>query len=518
METVVSRQSQDSEERSFEVFALFGGTFFVAALTILTALALFSMQFVVSAHVAALRSSFLVAGLALIVAVPLGFGAGVYVSLLLTGKARAMASRSLDMVGVVPSVIWAIPCAAALMDVRAAPLRAVGLAGLALGLALAPGFAASVRDWLDNAPPDLVDQSLLLGARPWSTLRVVLMPYARRGLIGTIGTLFARAVGEAIVVTLVLGEVPSQTLGGALSVASGEAFDVRAVMAMAGLLLLATLPLQILSRAWAHSTPAQSRSLAVPVLERGAHVFAGVSYGLLLTALVCICAWLVRRASGAWSETLSGALNGVLLTTASMFLGAPLGIAGAVCLVEFPERRWARPVRFAGELLLSIPPVVIGVFALVIGRGLGLPTVGYATLALSLMMAPSVMRRTTRVLRSVSRASRHSALELGASRVRTFWIVVMGGARRPLVGGLLAAAARTLGSTSALLFVPHLRVPATLAFRHARASEIGPSATAGAALMVLVLGLKAFSHYLTEIRPTRVLVGSRTNNERGVHG
>jgi ABC-type phosphate transport system permease subunit len=496
MEAAVPHKPHDSEQRFFESVSRAGGIGLIGAFGVFVALGAAFIPGITRAIAVQLGYSVVVALIALFIAAPLGFGAGSYAAMFLKGDARRFASRSLDMLGVVPSVLWAVPLVALLPAHLTVP-RALLVSGIVLGAALSSGFAASVRDWLENVPPELAEQSAALGGRPWATFRLVVLPYVRTGLIGTLGVLFARALGEAILVSIVLAGSSVQSLAGGVAIGSavGNERD-PALLSMAALLLFATLPVQFVSRVLAHRVPTQTASFARPAAERFARFASGAAFVLIMGTFVLVCIWLVRTMSGLSLDSAVGAFNGLFLALSATLLGAPFGLCGAICIVEFPEHAWSKPIRIAGELLLSVPPIVVGTFVAYIARRLGLSVVGAGTLALSVLMAPSVMRRTTYVLRRIPSASRLAALELGATRARAFWIVVVGGAKRQLVGGVLAAVARTVGSTAALLFAADLRVPATLTFDAALSGNVAKAAANGSVLLVLVLGLKACSHYL----------------------
>jgi ABC-type phosphate transport system permease subunit len=146
----------------------------------------------------------------------------------------------------------------------------------------------------------------------------------------------------------------------------------------------------------------------------------------------------------------------------------------------------------AGELLLSVPPIVIGVFTF---SAIQTPSLAGVS-AFVVMMIPSLMRRIIRVLRSVKESERRAAIELGATRARTFLIVVAQGSRRALLGAVFAAAARTLGSTAPLLLVPSLGVLSTKTFDASLRGDASAAASSGILLLLLVLALKSASIWL----------------------
>jgi phosphate transport system permease protein len=71
-----------------------------------------------------------------------------------------------------------------------------------------PTIATLSADALQSVPTALREGSVALGATSWQTLRRVLIPAARPGIISGIVLGLARAMGEALAVALVIGGVP----------------------------------------------------------------------------------------------------------------------------------------------------------------------------------------------------------------------------------------------------------------------------------------------------------------------
>lgn len=152
---------------------------------------------------------------------------------------------------------------------------------------------------------------------------------------------------------------------------------------------------------------------------------------------------------------LANALVGTLLITLmAVLLGVPLGILGGVYLSEFGERsKVAATIRFASNVLMGTPSIIIGVFVyalMVFPMG---HFSGYAgAVSLAVIMLPVVVRTTEDMLRLVPNTLRESALALGAPRWKVTFQVVFRAARSGLLTGVLLAIARVSGETAPLLF------------------------------------------------------------------
>jgi phosphate transport system permease protein len=134
-------------------------------------------------------------------------------------------------------------------------------------------------------------------------------------------------------------------------------------------------------------------------------------------------------------------------------IGVPMAIGTAVLLNEVGGR-FTRTVRTIVTAMSGTPSVVAGVFIysiLIINHVLSFS--GFAaSLALLVLMIPSVTRTTEEVLRVVSSGLREASWALGAPEWRTVWSVVLPTARSGLVTAVLLGVARAVGETAPLIF------------------------------------------------------------------
>jgi phosphate transport system permease protein len=73
---------------------------------------------------------------------------------------------------------------------------------------IVPFIISVSREVLLNVPGDLREAALALGATRWETTWQVVVPYARTGIFGSIFLALARALGETMAVTMVVGNSP----------------------------------------------------------------------------------------------------------------------------------------------------------------------------------------------------------------------------------------------------------------------------------------------------------------------
>jgi phosphate transport system permease protein len=148
-----------------------------------------------------------------------------------------------------------------------------------------------------------------------------------------------------------------------------------------------------------------------------------------------------------------GTLEQVLIAA---LIGVPLAVATAVYLNEVGGRRgrFVKLVRVVVTAMSGTPSVVAGVFiySMLILTGV-LSYSGFAaSLALVVILLPSVTRVVEEVLRVVPGGLREAALALGAPQWRTVWSVVLPTARSGVVTAVLLGVARIVGETAPLLF------------------------------------------------------------------
>ena len=161
--------------------------------------------------------TFIVTAIAMVVAIPLGLGAAIYLSEYAQPRVRRILKPVLEVLAGVPSVVLAFFAIAFINPniVRRFFERAdvfnLAAAGLAVGVLSIPIIASVSEDALRAVPMSLREASYGLGARRASTAFRVVFPAAISGIIAALVLGVSRAVGEVMVVAIAAGAV-----GGAL--------------------------------------------------------------------------------------------------------------------------------------------------------------------------------------------------------------------------------------------------------------------------------------------------------------
>nr|WP_051042640.1 phosphate ABC transporter permease PstA [Actinoplanes missouriensis] len=143
-------------------------------------------------------------------------------------------------------------------------------------------------------------------------------------------------------------------------------------------------------------------------------------------------------------------------------LAVPLGVLGAIYLVEYGRGRFANTVRFFVDVMTGIPSIVAGLFilsfwVLIVSPWFndGQPRYsGFAAaLALTVLMLPTIVRSTEEMLRLVPGPLREGSYALGVPQWKTILKVVLPTALPGIVTGVMLAIARAAGETAPVLLV-----------------------------------------------------------------
>ncbi len=241
----------------------------------------------------------------------------------------------------------------------------------------------------------------------------------------------------------------------------------------AGALLTVFLPLQLLAAAIAAIVTRGRRGIADSQLSVFVY-FATFSVVILLgSILFSIANWGLKAVSphfiyqnnvyitsttsldyGGAGHALVGSLLVVGLAT---LIAVPLGLAVAVYLTETRGRLKA-PVRFLAQSMSGLPSIVAGLFvyAVFIATGTANLSGWLGSLALALLMLPTVVRMAEEVLKLVPGDLRSAALALGAPQRRAFFQVIMPTAKAGLITAVLLGVARVVGETAPLILTTRL--------------------------------------------------------------
>jgi len=155
--------------------------------------------------------SLIVTGIAMLVALPVGLCAAVFLSEYARPGVRKVLKPTLEILAGIPSVVlgffalrWVTPNIT--QNIRAdAPLFTLISAGIGVGILTIPLIASVSEDALSSVPGSLREASSGLGARKVTTTTRVVVPAAISGLVAAFIIGISRAIGETMVVFLAAG-------------------------------------------------------------------------------------------------------------------------------------------------------------------------------------------------------------------------------------------------------------------------------------------------------------------------
>jgi phosphate transport system permease protein len=159
------------------------------------------------------------------------------------------------------------------------------------------------------------------------------------------------------------------------------------------------------------------------------------------------------RALGTGGGALSAILGSIQMVLVATAIAIPVGVLAGAYISEFAGPRAAAAVRFAADVMVGIPSILIGVFVFTL---LVLPFRQFnafaGSVALAVIMVPVIARTTEEVLRLVPRGLREAGFALGIPVWRTVVSVAMRTALPGILTGVMLAVARAAGETAPLLF------------------------------------------------------------------
>ncbi len=166
---------------------------------------------------------------ALLIAVPLGIGAAIFLAELAPARVSDTLEFFIDLLAAVPSVIYgllgvfivvplmrqyiqpALKDTLGFLPFFKGPAYGLGFltAAIVLAIMVIPYIIAVSREVLLSVPRDQREAALALGSTRWESTWKIVVPFARTGIMGSIFLALARALGETMAVSMVIGNAPT---------------------------------------------------------------------------------------------------------------------------------------------------------------------------------------------------------------------------------------------------------------------------------------------------------------------
>ena len=251
---------------------------------------------------------------------------------------------------------------------------------------------------------------------------------------------------------------------------------------------------------------------------------------ILATALAIVpLAWLLASAlhrglgpilhASWWANTMDssldvakqGALHAIVGTLVigliTSVISIPIALLTAIFLVEYARgTTLARVISFAVDVLTGVPSIVAALFiyAVIVSTFHGTQSAWAASLALVILMVPTVLRSTEEMLKLVPDSLREASYALGVSKWRTIFNVVLPTSISGVLTGIVLGLARVLGETAPLMVLVQYNttfadgpgspnfatIPTIITDAYTRGGVNTPSVWGAAVtLIILVMGL-----------------------------
>jgi phosphate transport system permease protein len=148
--------------------------------------------------------------LAMVIAVPFGLGAAVFVSEFCTGKVKETLKVVIELLASIPSVVWGFigltVMSPIIINTFHVPIGVNMFNGaMLLALMSVPIMVSIGEDALKAVPDTYREASLALGATKWQIVYRVLLPAAKNGLLAAVLLGVGRAIGETMAVLMATG-------------------------------------------------------------------------------------------------------------------------------------------------------------------------------------------------------------------------------------------------------------------------------------------------------------------------
>lgn len=161
-----------------------------------------------------LVGTLLITIVAMLVVIPLGLFAAIYISEYANKKMRYIINTTLQILSAIPTVVYGY---FSIVFLSFAVKQAVGLfglninsesalvAGLSIGIMILPFFISLLEDAIRSVPKSLRYGFMALGATPAETIWHIVIPYAMPTILSAVLLSISRAIGETMIVLMAVG-------------------------------------------------------------------------------------------------------------------------------------------------------------------------------------------------------------------------------------------------------------------------------------------------------------------------
>lgn len=215
------------------------------------------------------NATFMTSAIAMLVALPVGLAAAIYLSEYASDRTRSTLKPILEVLAGVPTVVYGYfaltfmtPVLRAIFGDNVVQIFNTASAGIVVGILIIPLVSSMSEDALHAVPDSLRQAAYALGATKLETSLRVIVPAAFSGITAAFVVAISRAIGETMIVAIAAGAGPSFTFnpfesaetmtGHIVRISGGDisynSIDYNSIFAIGLLLFFLTLALNIFSR------------------------------------------------------------------------------------------------------------------------------------------------------------------------------------------------------------------------------------------------------------------------------
>jgi phosphate transport system permease protein len=162
--------------------------------------------------------TFLVTGIALVIAIPLGIGSAIHLAEYASDRARKLLKPVLELLAGVPTVVYGFVALFALNPVlqkywpgsNGPAFQNLLVAGIAMGVMIVPTVASISEDAMSAVPHSLREGAYALASTKMQVATRVVVPAAISGIVAAVVLGISRAIGETMIVTIAGGLISNE--------------------------------------------------------------------------------------------------------------------------------------------------------------------------------------------------------------------------------------------------------------------------------------------------------------------
>lgn len=420
-------------------------------------------------------------------------------------KLKGVFNQLVNLLAGIPSIVYGLFGYAFVLPAIVTIFRLQDTASLGSGLMastvilsvmIVPTIASVTKNSLESVPMNYYEGALALGCSRNQAVWKVLVPASKSGILSAMLLGLGRAVGETMAVQMLVGGAdafpwgiftPFSTLTSIIvrDLGYAPALLRSALMGSGFVLLLLILAVNLallLVRRGGSGNKFFTRRIREGNARERISVFCRTGSAqnvlFLLSWIVAMFVtfmlafivgyvfakglpnlsvnFLFGESSNAQITLAPAFVSTLMLVALALAIALPFGISAAIYLNEYAKKGsfFVKTVRLFVDTLSGIPSVIFGMFGmifLVTTLHLGY-SLGAGSVALALMILPTVIRSTEQSLSEVPDSMREASYALGAGKLRTIFVVVLPQAVSGIVTSIILSVGRIISESAVLIF------------------------------------------------------------------